>query len=251
MECGMSHSIQMVPTKTAGLPLGYTGLTEIPLWRQSTTLPRNPIQCLTVSVTRTISPWAVLKLQFQYHFPTSELPFHICACVWFLFLSTSTSIYRVSLHQYTRQLTGIGLSLKTASVFGNPWGRDGTACHSHPVRCEGSRCSMGQPCLELNTVQPTAINTHEDLKFLSAKYLSHKGGFFQVHLVAWILMICLHHLFMDWDGSQSFLIASYRHLDTRHRWFMFPKQTGKLWGQWDPSVWTRSRRAVSSDYKVF
>lgn len=178
MECGMSHSIKMVPTKTAGLPPGYTGLTEIPLWRQSTTLPRNPIQCLTVSVTRTISPWAVLKLQFQYHFPTSELPFHICACVWFLFLSTSTSIYRVSLHQYTRQLTGIGLSLKTASVFGNPWGRDGTACHSHPVRCEGSRCSMGQPCLELNTVQPTAINTHEEPEIPFSKIFITQRWFF-------------------------------------------------------------------------
>lgn len=157
----MSHNIKMMPSETAWLPPGYTGLTESPLQRQSKTLPRNPIQCLTVSVTRTISPSAAIKLLFQYRFPVCDLPFHICAYVWFLFLPTSTSIYRAALHQYTRQLTGIGLSLKTALFFGNPWGRDGTACHPYAVRCEGSRCSMGQPCLELNTVKPTAINNRE------------------------------------------------------------------------------------------
>lgn len=143
--------------------------------------------------------------------------------------------------------------LKNCLGFWKPLGQ---RWHCMPSPCSEMWGEQMQHGSALSGAQHSEANGSKhpwnNLKFLSAKYLSHKGGFFfQHHLLAWILMICLHHLFIDWDGSQSFLIASYRHLDTRHRWFMFPKQTGKLWEEWDPSVWTRSRRAVSSDYKVF
>lgn len=68
---------QTQPAPGVHISLAFKGL----LRRRFEILPRSPMQCLTVSVTRKILLPA--KLPFQYHLLASELPFYICARGWF------------------------------------------------------------------------------------------------------------------------------------------------------------------------
>lgn len=100
---------QTQPAPGVHISLAFKGL----LRRRFEILPRSPMQCLTVSVTRKILLPA--KLPFQYHLLASELPFYICALGWFF--SFLLPLLLRELHCTDKP----GDQLKAASVSSDPF----------------------------------------------------------------------------------------------------------------------------------